>query len=272
MDFTTSDGIRLAFEYRPPRDRPETVAFFNGVMASMNSWMYAAPLFERFGYGILLHDFRGQLLSEKPEGPYAFARHALDAVELMDHLGIDTVHLVGTSYGGEVAMKMAVDSPTRVTSLSIINSVSELDDALKSRIQVWIENTKKLDVLGFFEAAIPGLYGEEFLRARPDFLAEVRARSQVVPPEFLDGQLALYETFLLDLNLTPDLAKITCPTLIVCGQDDQIKPLHFSDIIHRAIPHSEFVVFPHCGHVTIYEQPEALNSALLGFITKHGVG
>ncbi|MGC8015913.1 alpha/beta fold hydrolase, partial [Salmonella enterica] len=85
----------------------------------------------KMNYKILLHDFKGQLKSEKPKGPYSFKEHAYESKLLMDELDIKKVHIIGTSYGGEVALRFAIDYPQYVKSISIIDSVSELDETLK---------------------------------------------------------------------------------------------------------------------------------------------
>ena len=66
MAYRTINGVKLYYEIRGNEEGEETVAFFNGVMASVNSWSLQSRVFERFGHRVLLHDFKGQLLSEKP--------------------------------------------------------------------------------------------------------------------------------------------------------------------------------------------------------------
>lgn len=262
-------GMRIHYEVLGNPQARETVAFFNGVMASTNSWCYAVPVFERFGYRILLHDFRGQLLSQKPDEPFGFADHVGDFLALLDHVGIDSVHVVGTSYGGEVGMRLAIDAPDRVKTLSLIDSVSELDPVLELTIEKWIRNTELLDATSFFLSALPELYSADFFETHKGFIDEVLTRSEALPPDFLKGQRSLYEAFLRDVTMTRELKRIRCPTLVICGENDTVKPVRFSEIIAREIPRSEFITIPHCGHVTIYEQPDVLNTALLGFIAKH---
>ncbi len=67
MAYMTVNGVNIYYELEGKKDTGETVAFFNGVMASTSSWASQRKLFEKFGFKILLHDFKGQLLSEKPD-------------------------------------------------------------------------------------------------------------------------------------------------------------------------------------------------------------
>lgn len=93
------EEVSLFYEVKGDLESSETIVFLNGVMASTNSWYQFIPFFERFGYKMLLHDFKGQLKSSKPEGPYTFEEHAMELKELMDFLQIKNANLIGTSYG-----------------------------------------------------------------------------------------------------------------------------------------------------------------------------
>ena len=69
--------------------------------------------------------------------------------------------------------------------------------------------------------------------------------------------------------MTDELYKIQCPSLVVCGQEDILKPVKFSRLLADNIPNAEFAVIPDCGHVTIFEKPGILNSILVGFVLKN---
>ncbi len=268
MAYAEVNGIQLYYEVKGDPGGAEVVAFLNGVMASANSWVLQLPVFEKYGCKIILHDFRGQLLSDKPEGPYTFRQHAADVKALFDLLRVEKAHLIGTSYGGEVAMRFALDYPECVKSIAVINSVSELDEVLKLLIKGWRRLAAKKDPADFFWGMAPAVYSNHFLRRRLPFLAERCEALKSVPPAYFDGQIELYDTFLNDVTMTEELAKIQCPVLVVASEDDILKPCRFSRIIADRISHSEYAVIPGCGHVTIFEKPEVLNSLLLGFIAK----
>lgn len=265
-------NYELYYEVKGNLEAAETIVFLNGVMASLSSWNYQIKALER-QYRIICHDFKGQLLSDKPAGPYTFAQHAADVIALLDHLQIERVHLVGTSYGGEVAMKLAILYPARIKSITVIDSVSELDDLLKASIQLWKSlagSAKTPDrKKAFFYGMLPSIYGAGFIkeqRAMLDARAEATAN---MDDSYFEGQIQLYDTFLNDVTMTEELHQITCPALIVVGEDDYLKPVKFSKLIHEQIRGSEFVIVPNCGHVLIFEKFRELNTLLLGFIGKH---
>ena len=269
MSHLSINGVNLFYELKGNLEADETVAFFNGVMASTSSWAFQVPVFEKLGFKILLHDFKGQLMSEKPKGPYSFKEHAKESKELMDSLGIKKVHIVGTSYGGEVAMRFAMDYPEYVKSISVIDSVSELDEVLKYFVEGWKDLAESKDGEKFFFGMMPSIYGNDFIKENLAMLKERATALKSVPKDYFEGQITLYDTFKDDVYMTDELTKIKCPSLIVCGEEDILKPRKFSKILADNIPNSEYAIIPSSGHVTIFEKPNVLNSMLLGFIIKN---
>lgn len=268
MPYCKVNRHNIYYEIKGNPEGKAAVAFLNGVMASTGSWSNQVPLFERFDFKILLHDFKGQLRSEKPEGPYTFEEHAHDLKTLLENLGIRKVHLIGTSYGGEVAMVFGINYPEVVKSISIIDSVSEIDPLLHQSIKLWITLVERNTPEDFYWGVIPTLYGNRFIGKNMPFLQERASHMTELPPDYFQGQRHLYETF-LTLNISAHIHKIRCPALVICGQDDLLKPVKFSRLIAEKIPQSEFVILPDCAHVSIYEKPKELNSLLLGFILKN---
>jgi 3-oxoadipate enol-lactonase len=117
MPVFNCDGVDLYYEIHGDENSKNTIAFFNGVMASVSSWYPMIPVFEKMGFKIILHDFKGQMKSGKPEEGYSFARHAAEAKALFQHLSVEHAHVIGTSYGGEVAMKLAILYPEITDSI-----------------------------------------------------------------------------------------------------------------------------------------------------------
>lgn len=269
MPIVTHQSIDLFYEVKGNPSAKDTVLFLNGVMASTSSWINQLPPFEAQNFRIVLHDFRGQLKSSKPKGPYTFAQHTNDVIALMDHLGIAKAHLIGTSYGGEVGLRLAIDHPSRVQTLSVIDSVSELDERLRDTVSGWKDAAATRHGETFFNRMMPSIYSPGFIDRNREMLNQRAKAMNAIGSDYYDGQITLYDTFLNDVTMTPELHRIPCPTLILCGELDTLKPVKFSALMAQAIPNSEFLILPDCGHVAIFEKPNELNSALLGFILKH---
>jgi 3-oxoadipate enol-lactonase len=266
MYFYNKDKNKIFYDIINPDSNKDVLVFLNGVMASTNSWANQYDVLRRQGYKIVLHDFLGQLKSDKFEGLYSFEKHAEDLDQLLMELNISKAHLIGTSYGGEVAMKFAVMYQSKVTSLTIIDSVSELDDKLIRSVEEWIDLAETYDGEEFFYGMMPSIYGYSYIKNNKDFLSKRAKAMKQIPKDYFDGQIGLYKTFIKDVTMTKELHNIQCPSLVVCGKEDTLKPVKFSEIIADRIPNSKLVVIPDCGHVTIFEKPEELNGYIIDFL------
>ena len=241
------------------------VAFLNGVMMTTRSWVLQSSFFRR-RYRCLLHDFRGQLLSEKPEEPWRLEDHADDLEALLDHLGIESCHVVGTSYGGEVGLIFASTRPARVRSLSVISSASEVGPELDRAVALWAETALEApDEL--YRISLPHNFSPAFVEANPELLEQGEERLAACPPEFFPAFARLVDAF-REIDITDDLARIRCPTLVLVGELDALKPPRYSRLIAERIPGAELRLVPGGGHAVILEKPEEVNAALLRFLRK----
>lgn len=264
------EGVKLYYELRGKEDAKETVVFLNGVMASTNSWYTLSKPLEELGYRVLLHDFKGQLKSDKPEGPYSFLDHAKELLALLDHLNIHKAHVIGTSYGGEVALRFATAHPERMDSMVVIDSTSELTGVCQGFVSSWMAPASAGDGEAFFNTLMPSIYGESFLKKEAAFLKKRAKATKDIGEDYFHGQVTLYETFLQDVAMDlSELQKIQVPTLVICGEQDILKTPKESLRIHQGIEGSEYVLLPDCGHVSIFEKPKEITTLLLGFLLKH---
>lgn len=263
------NGHQLFYETLGNEEAEETIAFFNGVMTTTTSWAIYYPLFEKLNYRIFLHDFKGQMKSDKPQGPYTFKEHAEDAKEMMDRLGIKKVHLISTSYGSEVAIRFAIDFPDYVKSLTIIEGASEIDETTKLFVEGWKNLAEEKNGEKFFWGAVPSLYYNDFVEKNKEFLGERAKLLNDIGDEYFNGQITLYNTYIQDTNMTEELHKIQSPTFIIWGEKDVLTPRKYSEQLAKHIPHTEFVIVPESGHVAIFEKAETIKSMILGFVLKN---
>lgn len=263
MPEATINAVRLHYELL---GRGEPVAFLNGILMTTQSWALQTAFMQQ-RYRCLLHDMRGQLRSEKPEGRYALARHVADLHGLLDHLKIASCHVVGTSYGGEVGMLFACEHPERVRTLSVIASASHLEPLLGAQTSLWARLAREHpDAL--YDAVAAFTFSNGFLSKNPAALQQGADRLKGQPPAFFQAFARLVEAF-QELAITDRLGQLRCPTLVICGEDDALKPVRYSRVIAGAIPGAELVVVPDAGHAVVIEQADTVNSRLHDFIRKH---
>lgn len=260
MDRMDVDGCGLAYELEG--EGPGTVALLNGIAMSISHWK---PLTERLvsaGWRVLAHDMRGQLLSDKPGG-YSLERHARDLAALMDGLDIDKLHVLGTSYGAEVALTFARDFPDRVRSLALVDGVSETDGVLRAAVESWMR-AARVDPSLFYRTIIPWNYSSRYIESNREALDKREAVIASLKPDYFEAFAGLCEAF-LRIDLTGDLGRILCPSLVVVAEKDILKHRGFSRILVEGLPDARLVEIPGAGHAVVVEDPVAVGDAVLRF-------
>lgn len=245
----------------------EPLVLLNGIMMTTQSWARLAALLAKH-YRVILHDFRGQLRSLDDAGPFRMEQHAEDLAALLDHLGIERAHLVGTSYGGEVGMMFALAYPERVRGLTAIACASHVEPDLRQRVATWAA-TARLAPEQLYEVTAPDNFSPAFLARQPGLVKDGAARLAEYPPVFFPAFANLCEAF-LELDITPRLAEITCPTLVICGGADVLKPPHYSRLIAERIPDAEMHLVAGAGHAVVVENADVITSRVISFL--HGAG
>lgn len=260
------NGVRL---YHEIHGQGEPVVLLNGIMQSTAGWSRQVRELSR-RYRVIVHDFRGQGASDKPDEEYTWTMHVEDLRALLDHLGVERVHVVGVSYGAETGMHFALAHPERVRSLVVGTATSEVTPLIRAWADAWAVACATRDGYCFQKLYSPSIFGNAYYAAKAGWLDE-RAREfgQVVTPEWFEGLERLLRNF-LSLDLTPRLGGIKAPTLVVAGEMDVLKPVAQSRIIRDGIPGAEMLVMADCGHVAVLEKPGEFMTAVAGFLARHG--
>ena len=258
----------VALYYEIDGAGPVTVAFLNGVAMTVKSWQPIREQFVARGFRCLLHDFRGQLCSDKPtDRPYSLELHAADFRGLLDTLGIERVHLLGTSYGAEIGMIFAYTYPERVETLTLIAAASELDGLMRAAARSW-EVSADCGARPFFRCMTPWAYCNRYLEQNQQLLQEQEEATARLPAEYFRAFKDLVRAF-LELDITAELERIGCPTLVISAEQDLIKGSRFGRLIHARIARSELPVMPGAGRVVVLEQPHRVGEQTIGFIDWH---
>ena len=167
--------------------------------------------------------------------------------------------LAGLSLGGMIAVEIMQIAAERVTRLALLDtgmrSQNTTEQAVR-RARIRLANE------GHFELVL-GLQMSRFL---PAYRLTDKALVDEVMAMCTETGVEIYkrqeELAAVRADRRPDLPKITCPTIVVCGRDDAATPLAFSEEIAAAIKGSELIVIEQCGHLVTMEKPEETNAIL----------
>jgi pimeloyl-ACP methyl ester carboxylesterase len=190
---------------------------------------------------------------------------AMASALLTEHAG-DLI-LCGASMGGMLAMEVARQAPARVKALALLGTNARPETAemrkLREAAIVFFEQGRAPEVLKF---NLP-------LAFHPS-----RANDAALTQTYLDFVLAAGAAQLVQQNRAvmsrPDarlhLPQLSCPTLVLCGDADQLTPPECSREIAALVPGAELQLIAECGHMLTMERPGHVNAALLDWLNRVG--
>ncbi len=183
--------------------------------------------------------------------PYMLSDMAADGVGLLDHLGIDTAHVIGVSMGGMIAQTLAIDHPGRVLSLvSIMSSTG--------RRSVGWQDPRLLPQLFAGRRTTRAEFLDRSVRTwsaigSPDYplsADETRARAAETYDRGIDpaGVLRQMHAVLAQPDRSPALRTLTMPALVIHGTRDRMVHVSGGRATAKAIPNAELLLIPGMGH------------------------
>ena len=221
-----------------------------GVSAWANWRLVMAPLAERMR--VIAPDMAGFGFSERRDDiRYDMDTWVAQAVGLLDALGIEQANIVGNSFGGALALALAIRHPGRVRRLVLMGSVGVPFEITEGLDAVWgytpsFENMRR--IMDYF-AWDRGLVNDE--------LAELRFRASIRPgfQESFSRMFPAPRQRWVDAlaSREEDVRALRHETLIIHGRDDRVIPLQTSETLLRWIERSQLHVFGCCGHWTQIE-------------------
>jgi pimeloyl-ACP methyl ester carboxylesterase len=173
--------------------------------------------------------------------------------------------LAGLSMGGYVAQAIMREAPERVERLALLDTSAMADTPEQSvRRRGLIELAEKGDFKGVTPRLLPLFVHPDRLSDKPLTDAVMAMTERVGRDAFLRQQRAIMGR----PDNRPNLPKIDCPSLVLCGREDQMTPLAWSEQIASLIPGARLEIIEHCGHLTTMERPWETSVALRQWLTE----
>jgi len=267
---TTRDGTVL---YYKDWGAGPVVVFSHGYPLSSDALDYQMLFLSQNGYRVIAHDRRGFGRSSQPGHGYDFDTFADDLAALIEALDLKDITLVGHSMGGgEVAHYIGRHGETRVAKVALVAAVTPF--LLKTPTN---PNGAPVAVFDSFRTAVKtdrSQWNKDvsmpyYSYNRPGAKVSEGVREEYWRQGMATGILAAYEAIgaFSETDFRPDLKKITVPTLIVHGSDDQIVPIEISGALTaRLVKHARLAVYDGAPHGLIVTHKDKLNADLLAFL------
>ncbi|MED1203177.1 alpha/beta fold hydrolase [Heyndrickxia acidicola] len=214
-------------------------------------------------FRVIALDARGHGESDKPQH-YTMEDHIQDVVNLLNHLKLEKVFLLGISMGSYIAQGVASAYPKRVEKLVLV--VPKGHGKTSSMQELLDRHAQELEGLSFAEqfsyvskyifhssAAIQNAFSE--------FYAD---KAMLTSPQEQDASNKAIEGF----NFLKDLEKITAKTLVISGKYDGLNPPERGKEVASRIPDAAFIEFMHSGHGPSIEEPERFKKEVINFLSE----
>jgi 4,5:9,10-diseco-3-hydroxy-5,9,17-trioxoandrosta-1(10),2-diene-4-oate hydrolase len=225
-------------------------------------------------YRVVVPDLPGYGRSSKfvdHDDPFGYLADAIRG--LLDELGLATAHLVGNSYGGAAALRLALDTPDRVDRLVVMGpgGIGTTRGAPTAGLK---------NLLAYYGGEGPSREKlAEFIRtylvydgaAVPDEVIDRRYEASVDPAVVANPPLrrpsGLRTVWRMDLTRDKRLRRLDTPTLVLWGRDDKVNRPSGGAMLSRLMPNAELVMTSNTGHWMQWERSELFNQLVADFLS-----
>lgn len=266
--FADIDGVRIHYQ---EKGTGTPLVLLHGFTSSTYSWKDVfEPLSKSFR--VIAVDLKGFGFSGKPDGDYTRRAQGILVAHLLDHLKIEKAWLAGNSMGGEVALNIALQNPQHVAGLILIDSAGVNVSGANSLAPGYTRIPVVGPVLIALALTSDGLVRQGLEKSFYDDakVTDERVAAYHRPLKTRGGQLAARRAR-TQWGLFPieqDLSKISVPTLLIWGAEDELIPLEAGRKMNALINGSKLVILEKCGHVPQEEMPERVIDEVTKFIAE----
>lgn len=268
---TTNDGVRIFYK---DWGSGQPIVFSHGWPLSADDWDAQMMFFLNHGYRVIAHDRRGHGRSTQTSGGHDMDHYADDLAALTAHLDLkNAVHVGHSTGGGEVVHYLARYGESRVAAAVMISSVPPLmletpanpggtPKAVFDGLQEQVANRR---AAFYYEFASGPFYGYNRPGAKPQqgvILNWWRQGMMGGAKAHYDGIVAFSQ-----FDFTDDLKRVSVPTLVMHGDDDQVVPYADSGpLSHKLVKNSQLKTYHGYPHGMPTTNAETINADLLAFI------
>ncbi len=261
--FMTLDDVRVRYV---DQGQGSAVVLIHGFASSLETWDTVIPTLVEQGHRVIALDLRGFGWTDRAPGDYSSEAQAHLVLALMDRLGVDRASIVGHSYGGGVALRLALIAPERVDRIALYDAwaydgqlpaffhVARADGIGEAMFATWYgERVEDRMALAFWDqryVTIELIDAVEAALRRPGTYAAALAAVRAMHYETVQDR---YRT-------------IESPVLLLWGREDRVTPIEVGERLSRELPGARLVVYPGCGHFPMIEHARQSTAELGRFL------
>ena len=242
----------------------ETLLLVHELGGALESWDETLPRLQAH-FRVLRYDQRGFGLSEKARGTLALETMVGDIVALLDALGIGApCHVIGSALGAGIAIALAAWHPQRVARLVACNPATGVSGDRAAMLEERAAAVEAGGMRAYAERSLNNSY--------PEVLRGDRERFERYRKRWIGNDpfgFAAINRMLMHMDLAADYGRIRCPTLVLSGAHDKLRPTPVVKAIADAIPGARFREID-SGHFMAVQTPELFLQTVLPFLRGEG--
>ena len=193
--------------------------------------------------------------------------HADALLDAFGELGIHRAVVVGLSWGGMVAMRLALQHPGKVAGLALLDASADAEPlAQRVKFRAFIAMHRRIGFpFSLFQRELaPLMFGPRVRVESPELIDAAYRRMMSFDRAGLSR--AAIAVVVHRKKILPDLPRINTPTLVICGREDRSTPPEQSEAIAKGIPRARLEIIEGAGHMSALEDPAAVNAHLVPFV------
>lgn len=251
------------------KEKGTPLLMLNGIMMSTDSWaMFKSSLSQN--RDLILVDFvdqgRSDAYSSDNEDVYDHSLQIDLVIELLEYLKIEKVNLFGISYGGLIALQIALQRADLVERLLLFNTAAYTTPWLRDIGNGWNAAASTDDPNDYYHVAIPYIYSHSFYNGSHDWMMSRKEDLlKIFTREFKDRMIRLTRSS-EGYDIRESLHSIEIPTVIVCSEFDYLTPKSESYYLKEHIKNSVLFELKGTGHASMYEKPDEFLILIEGFL------
>jgi len=238
------------------------VVLLHGIGGNHTVWNEVIPGLAK-GFLVIAPDLRGHGRSPAPpESYYTFSEMMGDVLRLLEDHHLPDAHIVGLSGGALLSLRLTLDRPERVRSLTMVSGAAYTDAHTRAVAERWGETYAKEGRDRFALRLLKDLYYPDWVEANLDFADAVR--EQVKHQDY--GPAVRWATAMRSFDERNRIASVRRPTLIVQGMNDAVVDASHGRILRQSIPGAQIRILTETGHLVPVERPKELVETLVPFL------
>lgn len=245
------DGETIA--YRSTHTAGPAVLLIHSLGTSSVLWRTTLAALSPF-FSVVAMDCRGHGGSTN-HGGFTLDHVARDALALMSELRFESFHLVGISMGGLISATMWSLAPQRVRSLVLANSYATIGVAAPNRLAQLKAALDSTTMLGFAK----GYVADTLLAGAAEAL---RSELEGAIGGMRKADYVQTLEAIIHGDVTDALRSVTCPALVIVGDQDKRTPPEVARGLAALIPHAKLVVIEDAAHLSVIDKPAAFNRTI----------